>query len=83
MDELPLKNRVALVTGGSRGIGAGITRKLASWGAAVCVNYVDREGPAKEIAAELEAKGTRVSLHRADLSDPAAISSMMNDIAEE
>jgi NAD(P)-dependent dehydrogenase (short-subunit alcohol dehydrogenase family) len=83
MDELPLKNKVALVTGGSRGIGAGITRKLASWGASVCINYVDREGPAKEIAAELEGKGSRVSLYRGDLSDPAQISSMMNDIAAE
>jgi NAD(P)-dependent dehydrogenase (short-subunit alcohol dehydrogenase family) len=79
----PLKGRVALITGGSRGIGAGITRKLASWGATVCVNYVDREGPAKEIAAELESNGTRVTLHRADLSDPPAISSMMDDIALE
>jgi NAD(P)-dependent dehydrogenase (short-subunit alcohol dehydrogenase family) len=46
----PLKGRVALVTGGSRGIGAGITRKLAAWGATLAINYVDREGPAKELA---------------------------------
>ena len=79
-DYKPLKDRIALVTGGSRGIGAGITRKLASWGATLCVNYVDRSGPAKQIAAELEAQGTKVSLHQADLSEPEAIQSMMDDI---
>jgi len=76
----PLKGKVALVTGGSRGIGAGITRKLAAWGCTVAINYVDREGPAQKIAAELEEKGTKVTLHRADLGDPAGIEALIEDV---
>ncbi|MEU6092219.1 SDR family oxidoreductase [Streptomyces sp. NPDC047085] len=78
----PLKGRVALVTGGSRGIGAGITRKLADWGATIAINYVDRERPAKELAAELAERGTEVTLHRADLSDPADIEHLITEIGE-
>ncbi|MFF2365310.1 SDR family NAD(P)-dependent oxidoreductase [Streptomyces sp. NPDC058122] len=78
----PLKGRVALVTGGSRGIGAGITRKLAAWGATLAINYVDREGPAKELAEELREQGTEVTLHRADLSEPAEIENLITDIGE-
>jgi NAD(P)-dependent dehydrogenase (short-subunit alcohol dehydrogenase family) len=76
----PLKGRVALVTGGSRGIGAGISRKLAAWGCTLAVNYVDRAKPAREIKAELEEQGTKVTLHQADLSDPQAIEKLMDDI---
>jgi NAD(P)-dependent dehydrogenase (short-subunit alcohol dehydrogenase family) len=83
LDHEPLKGKVALVTGGSRGIGAGITRKLASWGCTLAVNYVDRPGPARKIAAELEEQGTKVTLHRGDLSDPAAIEGLMDEIGEQ
>ena len=76
----PLKGRIALVTGGSRGIGAGITRKLAAWGCTLAVNYVDRAKPARAIKAELEEQGTKVTLHQADLSDPQAIERMMDEI---
>jgi NAD(P)-dependent dehydrogenase (short-subunit alcohol dehydrogenase family) len=76
----PLKGRIALVTGGSRGIGAGITRKLAAWGCSLAVNYVDRAKPARAIKAELEEQGTKVTLHQADLSDPQAIEKMMDEI---
>jgi NAD(P)-dependent dehydrogenase (short-subunit alcohol dehydrogenase family) len=82
-DFTPLSGRVALVTGGSRGIGAGITRKLASWGATVCINYVDRAKPAKDLAAELADQGVTASLHRADLADPAAIDRLMAQIREQ
>jgi NAD(P)-dependent dehydrogenase (short-subunit alcohol dehydrogenase family) len=76
----PLRGRIALVTGGSRGIGAGITRKLAAWGCTLAVNYVDRAKPAREIKAELEEQGTKVTLHQADLADPPAIQGMMDEI---
>lgn len=79
----PLKGRVALVTGGSRGIGLGITRKLADWGATLAVNYVDRVKPAREIKAELEEQGTKISLHQADLADPKAIEHLIDEIRAE
>src|SRR3954453_7028299 len=80
---IPLAGRVALVTGGSRGIGAGITRKLASWGATVCINYVDRSKPAKNLVAELTEQGVAASLHRADLAGPVAIEKLMAQIREQ
>jgi len=78
----PLNGKVALVTGGSRGIGAAITRKLASWGCTLCINYVEHERSANAIAAELQANGTRVSLHRADVSVPEDIEAMMKEIQD-
>lgn len=76
----PLKGKIALVTGGSRGIGAAISRKLACWGCTVCVNYVERDQPAKSLAAELESQGTRVSLHRFDVSSPEDIEKMIQEV---
>ncbi len=79
-DYQPLKGKVALITGGSRGIGAAISRKLAAWGCNVCINYVDRDRPARKIEAELKELGFTVSLHRADLSVPEDIENMMEEI---
>jgi NAD(P)-dependent dehydrogenase (short-subunit alcohol dehydrogenase family) len=76
----PLKGKVALITGGSRGIGAGIARKLAAWGCTICINYVDRVGPARQLADELASTGTAVSIHQADLSQPEDIEALMNEI---
>lgn len=78
----PLRGRVALVTGGSRGIGAGICRKLASWGAAVAVNYVDRSGPAHALAGELADSGAAVSLHRADVSEPEQVEHLLTEVGQ-
>lgn len=78
----PLQGRIALVTGGSRGIGAAITRKLAAWGATVAVNYVDRSGPARALADELSAQGITVSLHRADLSEADQVEQLLAEVGE-
>jgi 3-oxoacyl-[acyl-carrier protein] reductase len=77
-----LEGRVALVTGGSRGIGAGIARRLAAEGAAVAVTYNSSperaEGVVKEITAE---GGTAVAL-RVDSADRAAVRAGVREVAE-
>jgi NAD(P)-dependent dehydrogenase (short-subunit alcohol dehydrogenase family) len=80
--DLPLTGRVALVTGGSRGIGAAITTHLAGLGATVAINFVDRVGPARELRDRLLAMGHTVSLHRADLSQPDECEALVEAVGE-
>jgi 3-oxoacyl-[acyl-carrier protein] reductase len=67
-----LAGKRALVTGGSRGIGAAIVRRLAAEGAAVAVNYRSGRDAAQALAAELTADGGQAVALQADVSDPAA-----------
>jgi len=60
--------RVALVTGGGRGIGKGISLALAELGADVAVNYHRDEASAQETVAEIEALGRRAKAYQADVS---------------
>jgi len=54
-----LQNHVALVTGGSRGIGAAVVRSLAGAGAAVVINYRERTDAAQSLVAGIEKQGGR------------------------
>jgi NAD(P)-dependent dehydrogenase (short-subunit alcohol dehydrogenase family) len=67
-----LVGKVALVTGGSRGIGAAIARRLAHDGATVALTYVSATDKAQEVAARIEADGGRVLVIKADSADPFA-----------
>src|ERR1700759_4522981 len=67
-----LAGTVALVTGGSRGIGAAIARKLASQGAAVALTYAQAAEQAKQVVAQIEAEGGRAVAIQADLTLPDA-----------
>jgi 3-oxoacyl-[acyl-carrier protein] reductase len=67
-----LAGKVALVTGGSRGIGAAIARRLASEGAAVAVTYVSAADKAEAVANQIEADGGRAIVIRADNADADA-----------
>lgn len=64
--------RSAIVTGASRGIGAGIARVLADDGFAVAINYANSPDAAHALVAEIEANGGRAIAVQADLADPEA-----------
>ena len=73
MHTLPLADKVALVLGGSRGIGAAIVRRLAADGAAVAFTFVNAEAEAGAVVADVEAGGGRAVALRADSADPQAV----------
>jgi 3-oxoacyl-[acyl-carrier protein] reductase len=75
-------DRVAVVTGGSRGIGAAVCRRLARDGLTVHLVYRDADDAAKQVTAEIEAAGGRVSMHRADVSDEAAVRRLVDDVVD-
>lgn len=75
--------KVALITGGTRGIGAAIVRWLARKGAAVAFTYAASDGEAKELVHELTATGTRVLPIKADSRDPAAIRGAVEQVAKD
>ena len=74
--------KIALVTGSSRGIGRAIAAQLARSGWAVCINYIQRQDCAEELAAQLTAEGCRVMIHQADVADKAAVDTMVRHIEE-
>jgi 3-oxoacyl-[acyl-carrier protein] reductase len=63
-----LEGKVALITGGSRGIGESIVREYAKEGARIAFTYVSSRGRADAIAAELEAEGVEIMAFRSDAS---------------
>jgi 3-oxoacyl-[acyl-carrier protein] reductase len=65
-----LEGRRAVVTGGSRGIGAAVSRLLAECGADVCIGYRSRSADAEALVPELTASGVRATSHAGDLGDP-------------
>jgi 3-oxoacyl-[acyl-carrier protein] reductase len=76
-----LSNRVALVTGGSRGIGAAVALALADAGCAVAVNYRDRAEDAEAVVAKIKATGGRAIAVAADVSQSAAVAAMVERAA--
>jgi 3-oxoacyl-[acyl-carrier protein] reductase len=75
-----LPGKVALVTGGGRGIGAAITRVLAREGAAVAVNYHRSREKAEAVVAEITAKGGKAVAFQADVCDTDAVNRMVREV---
>jgi len=74
----PLLGKVAIITGSSQGIGAGIALELAHAGADVCINYVGDPRPAEELAGRIHSMGRRAILHSADVSRRGTIERMFD-----
>jgi len=78
-----LEGRVALVTGGSRGIGRAICVALGARGARVVVNFASDEAAANETAAAVSAVGGSAATRRFDVSDSGAVDVAVKEIASE
>src|SRR5512144_1258922 len=77
-----LSGRVAVVTGGARGIGAAISRRLAASGATVVVNYAKSEAEAKALVAEIAAAGGRAEAAQGDVSRAADVDALFAGVLE-
>ena len=75
-----LTNRVALVTGASRGIGRAIALALAAAGARVVINYRDRGDAAEQVAATIREAGGRADVLQADVADRESVDALIRQI---
>ena len=79
---MTMKESVALVTGGSRGIGRAICLELARRGAAVAVNYAGNEQAARETVEACRALGVEAEAFQADVADPAACEELVKAVKD-
>lgn len=80
---LNFTDKVAVVTGGSRGIGKEVAKKLASLGADVAINYTSNEEQANITRSEIEKMGVKCLVLKCDVSKSEDVSEMMDSIVKE
>lgn len=80
---MPLEGKLALVTGGGRGIGRAIALKLASQGADIIINFFRRREAAEETAKDVESLGVKAEVIRANVGDPGKINEMFDTIGSK
>jgi 3-oxoacyl-[acyl-carrier protein] reductase len=80
---MKLKGKIAVVTGASKGIGAGIARALGAEGATVVVNYANSENEAKAVVAQIQALGGQGLAVQADMSKSADVSRLFDTVKAE
>jgi enoyl-[acyl-carrier protein] reductase III len=80
---MTIRARHALVTGGSRGIGRGISLKLAEHGVKIAVNYLRDEATAKSTLAQIRARGSDGFIVQADVSRPADVERLFARVKDE
>ncbi|GGK14277.1 3-oxoacyl-[acyl-carrier-protein] reductase FabG [Caldalkalibacillus thermarum] len=79
---MSLSGKVALVTGGARGIGRAIVLALAREGAAVAINYAGSEQAANELVREVEQMGSKALAVQANVAEQAAVNDMVKQVIE-
>jgi 3-oxoacyl-[acyl-carrier protein] reductase len=77
-----LTGKVALVTGGSRGIGRAASVALAKQGAQVVINYVSNEGAAREVAEQIQAAGGKAEIVQFDVGSSEAAEKAVAEVAK-
>jgi 3-oxoacyl-[acyl-carrier protein] reductase len=80
---IDLRDKRALVTGGSRGVGAATARMLADAGAHVAVSFLHRVAEADALVSELRDRGVRAFAEPGDLADPIAVERLFRRVTDE
>ena len=81
--ELKLKNKVVLITGASRGIGAASAKAIAHHGATVVINYLKSKDKAEELLDEIKKAGGNGLVFQADVRDKGAVNKMVESTLKE